>query len=211
RRKDTAIESQQKTVILQAVIIGIILVVGIGVTVFGVSGTWPFAVAVESDSMSPNLNVGDLVFIVEKDRATPIVTAEEARAENITSFGGYGDVIVYTPNGNTHTTAFIHRVISRVNATEAVDKYGFSPEGIEGGYITKGDNNNGEDQTLAFNGIGRMYPVREDWVVGKAVSVIPFVGFIPMYIWQIAVVVLIILLVWEWNSKRIEWKEKRRG
>lgn len=209
RRSADDAKSRRRPTLIQAGIMLFMLVVVVGVTAFGASGTWPFAVAVESDSMAPNLNVGDLVFIAQKDQMGPIVTEEEGREKNISSFGGYGDIIVYTPNGNTHTTAFIHRVISWVNETEAVAQYGFSPEEIEAGYITKGDNNDAEDQTLAFSGIGRMHPVREEWVVGKAIGVVPFIGYIPMHIWQIAVVALIILLLWEWREKMIERREEK--
>ena len=46
--------------------IGIIfaIVLGVGAALFAVSGTWPAMVAVESQSMVPNLNVNDLVFVV---------------------------------------------------------------------------------------------------------------------------------------------------
>lgn len=200
-------KSSRKTLIQTAVII-IILVIGLACVIFGASGTWPSVVAVESDSMSPNLNVGDLVFIVQKDRLGEIVTMEDAKVTNQMTLGGYGDIIVYNPNGNTHTTAIIHRVIDRVDETKAIELYGFSADSAKSGYITKGDNNDAEDQTFAFNGIGRVYPVQDEWIVGKALFAIPFLGFLPMYIWQIAVLILAILLVYEWHSRRTSKKEK---
>lgn len=197
-----------RTTLVQTAVIIIILVVGLACLLFGTSGTWPSMVAVESDSMCPNLNVGDLVFIVQKDRLGEILTTDEAKLKGEKSLGGYGDVIVYNPNGNTHTTAFIHRVVDWIEEEEAVELYGFSPDTAHSGYITKGDNNNAEDQTFAFNGIGRVYPVQDEWIVGKAVFAIPFLGFLPIYIWQIAVIVLILLLVYEWYSRRADKKEK---
>ncbi|MDO5843806.1 MAG: signal peptidase I [Methanocorpusculum sp.] len=196
-----------RVTLVQCIIIIIILAIGLGAILFGASGTFPSVVAVESGSMEPNLNVGDLVFIVQKDRLGEIVTSNEAQERNETSFGGYGDIIVYNPNGNTHTTAIIHRVVGWINETEARDNYGF-PYDVNAGYITKGDNNKVEDQTLAFNGIGRVYPIKDEWIVGKAVISIPLLGYIPMYIWQIAVVILIILLVYEWFSRRADKIEK---
>lgn len=204
------IPKPSRVTLVQSAIIVLILVVGVGTLVFGASGTWPSVVAVESDSMSPNLNIGDMVFIIQKDRLGDILTGSEAEAMGVMSFGGYGDIIVYNPNGNTHTTALIHRVVAWVNETEAVETYGFSPEYADAGYITKGDNNDAVDQTFAFSGVGRVYPVQDDWIVGKAVATVPYLGFLPMYIWQIAVFILIILLLYEWRSRVVEKREERK-
>ncbi|HJK54311.1 MAG TPA: S26 family signal peptidase, partial [Methanocorpusculum sp.] len=72
-------------------ILSVVIVVAIiGGVLFGVSGTWPAIVAVESGSMVPNMNVGDLIFVVEENRFGPLLTAEEAEAAGVTSFNGYG-------------------------------------------------------------------------------------------------------------------------
>ncbi|HJK45660.1 MAG TPA: S26 family signal peptidase, partial [Methanocorpusculum sp.] len=57
-------------------ILSVVIVVAIiGGVLFGVSGTWPAIVAVESGSMVPNMNVGDLIFVVEENRFGPLLTA----------------------------------------------------------------------------------------------------------------------------------------
>lgn len=43
----------------------------VGLLLFSVSGVWPPLVAVESGSMQPNLQKGDLVFVTEEHRLSP--------------------------------------------------------------------------------------------------------------------------------------------
>lgn len=193
----------------QVIIFVLLLIIGLACFVFAVSGAWPSIVAVESSSMSPNLNVGDMVFLVQKDKAGGIVTGDEAREAGVMTFGGYGDVIVYTPNGNSQTTALIHRAVSWINKSDAIDKYGFDPDTTTDGYVTKGDNNDAEDQTYAFAGVGRVYPVKEEWIIGKASFAIPFLGYFMLHIWQVAAVILVILLVYEIYYQLMEKREER--
>lgn len=185
-------------------VLSVVLVVAvIGVILFGVSGTWPAIVAVESESMVPNMNIGDLVFVVEENRFGPVMTAVEAQAAGVTSFGGYGDVIIYQPNGNTHVTPIIHRAIDEVNESVAVE-LGFSGTHAHAGYITKGDNNEFKDQQGSFAGIGRVEPVKEEWVVGKALFAIPLIGYLPLHIWEFAIVVAVLLIAYELYSRKKE-------
>lgn len=180
---------------VQIVILVIIFLCASLCVVFAISGTLPSFVGIESDSMSPNLNAGDMVFIVEQNRLGSLMTAQEAETAEEMKFGGYGDIIVYNPNGNVRATPMMHRIVSWVNETEAVNNYGFSPASANAGYITKGDNNDMEDQTFAFAGIGRVYPVKDEWIVGKVLFVVPFIGFVPLYLWKILAVLIIIWLV----------------
>ncbi|MDV0441004.1 hypothetical protein McpAg1_01830 [Methanocorpusculaceae archaeon Ag1] len=177
----------------------IIIVAVIGAVLFGVSGTWPAIVAVESGSMVPNMNVGDLIFVVEENRFGPLMTSLEAQAANVTSFGGYGDVIIYQPNGNSQVTPIIHRALGEINESTALEA-GLA----NGGYITKGDHNPTIDQGNIFTSVGMMQPVKDEWVVGKALFAIPLVGYLPLHIWEFAVVVIIILIAWELYSRRKE-------
>jgi signal peptidase len=43
----------------------------VGLLLFAVSGVWPPLVAVESGSMQPNMEKGDLVFVMEEQRFAP--------------------------------------------------------------------------------------------------------------------------------------------
>jgi signal peptidase len=198
-------EKDPKSGLVRDILSVVITVAVIGVLLFGLSGTWPAIVAVESESMVPNMQVGDLVFVVAKDRFGPVLTSPEAEAQNVTSFGGYGDVIIYQPNGNSGVTPIIHRATGWVNATEA-DRLGFI--GSHEGYVTKGDNNGGPDQLGTFQRLGRVEPVRDEWIVGKAVFAIPFIGYLPLHLWEFAAVVIIILIASELYSRRKEHLRK---
>ncbi len=193
-----------KTSLVRDILSVVLVVAVIGILLFGVSGTWPAIVAVESESMVPNMNVGDLVFVVEENRFGPVLTSVEAQAAGVSSFGGYGDVIIYQPNGNTHVTPIIHRAIDMVNASEAAEEYGFSGVHAHAGYITKGDNNEFKDQQGSFVGIGRVEPVKEEWVVGKALFAIPLIGYLPLHIWEFAIVVAVLLVLYELYSRKKE-------
>ena len=167
---------------------------GIALFLFLVSGTWPAVVAVESESMIPNMQVGDLVFVVQKDRFGNLTTWEEGEETGYARFAThpdihgqmpYGDVIIYHPNGAEGVHPIIHRVIRWVEG---------SPHP---GYITKGDNNKVADQETIYPGIGRIEPVKEEWIVGKAWFAIPMVGYLPLHIVEFAVIILILMVVHE--------------
>lgn len=199
-------KEHKKVSLAQIAAISLIVVLGGALILFAVSGTWPALVAVESDSMSPHLNVGDMVLIIQKDRLGPLMTKSEAKEAGIKTFGGYGDIIVYTPNGNTRTTPLMHRIVENVTREKAIDKYGFTEEYAVGGYITKGDHNTAVDQSFSFSGIGRVYPVQEEWITGKALIAVPLVGYILLNIWPISAVILVILLLYEIIGR---WQERR--
>lgn len=170
------------TLIIVAVIVGC----GIALT-----GTWPFMVAIESGSMEPNMHVGDVVILLSPSRVN-IVTWEEGVKTGYQSFGNYGDVIVYRPNG--YGKPIIHRAIAYVH------KGDYIPAIVNGrliltnqiaendGYITQGDNvrtNQLPDQAVpaAFSPIGeKIKPVREEWIIGVAKFRIPYVGYIRLLI-----------------------------
>src|SRR6056297_337911 len=46
----------------------VLAVVAVGVLLFAVSGVWPPMVAIESPSMEPHIDTGDLVFVMEEHR-----------------------------------------------------------------------------------------------------------------------------------------------
>lgn len=178
------------------------VVAGIALLLFLASGTWPAVVAVESESMVPNMNVGDLVFVAAYDRYGELTSWEEGEATGFVRFGDspdrqgnqvYGDVIIFRPNGDDTVHPIIHRAMSWYdgNTTAA-------------GYITKGDNNPSIDQAAYYPGIGQIQPVRKEWIVGKAIFKIPLVGYFPLHIVEFAIVIIILMVVWEWYSRRRE-------
>lgn len=204
-------ESSHPAVVFLRDILWVVCIVGaIALLLFAVSGTWPAVVAVESESMVPNMNVGDLVFVAAVDRYGGLHTWEESRDDGFSTFGDYGDVIIYRPNGVDGVHPIIHRVRSWAQEGDYVDRStgeiittSAGYEAPHEGYITKGDNaetNQIIDQAGYYWGdsrIGAIEPVRQEWVVGKALFAIPLVGFIPLNIIPFAVVVIVVMVLWE--------------
>ncbi|WP_254762295.1 S26 family signal peptidase [Natrinema marinum] len=156
---------------------------------FAISGIWPPFVAVESASMEPNIHTGDLLFVVREGRfagdesvaETGIVPVENGRGSGDERFGRAGDVIVFRPNGDPSKTPVIHRAYYWVEASSQPGLHVQPPlrgdpslSGPHDGFITRGDANSVYDQ------IGGNEPnttvVRPDWIVGKAVVRIPWLG-----------------------------------
>jgi signal peptidase len=221
---------------------------GIALALYILCGTWPAVVTIESTSMVPHMNVGDLVVVVEDNRFGDLQTWEDGKTTGYTKFGDYGDVIIYRPNGVQDFWSTIgvlplskqHPVIHR--AMTWVD--GGQPEPLfinpgrgqatplaytpvtdtnesmvtgsgyirylntttpHGGYITKGDNNLASDQGyLAIAGVGTIEPVEKEWVVGKSLFVIPLIGLLPLHIWEVIIVMIIAMVLYEWYLNRRE-------
>ena len=170
-------------------------VVLVGVLLFAVSGVWPPLVAIESPSMDPHIEKGDLVFVMEEERfAGPgaqhgVVTADRGAA--YVKFAQPGDVIIYQPGGSERRTPIIHRAMLYVDAGENwydradPDAIGSADNCRElancpadyAGFITKGDNNAMYDQA-GLNPISD--PVRPEWVIGTAEYRVPLLGEIRL-------------------------------
>jgi len=169
-----------------------------GALLFAASGVWPPLVAVESGSMEPAMQRGDLVYLVGPDRGAPavatgetgIVSAHSAEPVDYRRFGGPGDVIVYAPPSRDGAP-IIHRAMFWVEAGENWHARA-DPRSLGGaedcgdlvhcpaphaGFITKGDNNGVYDQV--GNGRGSE-PVRPSWVVGTAEYRVPYLGWLRL-------------------------------
>ncbi len=197
-------------VYVRDVLVSVSAVLLIGFVLFGVSGIWPPMVAVESPSMEPNLERGDLVFIVDNERFTPdeapssgghstgVVPADVATETDRTKFGRHGDVIVYMPNGDPTHTPIIHRSMLWVEEGENWHDRA-DPERIRGadsceelsdcpaphaGFITHGDSNPTYDQvgTAQISTV-----VRPEWIVGTAELKVPYLGYVRL--WTAGVIV----------------------
>lgn len=164
---------------------------------FAISGVWPPMVSIESGSMEPDITRGDLIYIVEEPRYssddnthanTGVVTHRTGSETGYKSFNGYGDVIIYHPNGDQQRIRIIHRSMFWVNESEnwyskANPKYldgencGEVPNcpAPHDGFITKGDANDHYDQVKHIS-----TPVRPEWVVGTAEVKIPYLGYVRL-------------------------------
>ncbi|RNJ25412.1 S26 family signal peptidase [Halosegnis longus] len=168
----------------------------VGLLLFAVSGVWPPMVAVESGSMEPNMNVGDLVFVMDEQRlaadaahaGTGVVTYKDGREVGYKKFSDYGDVIIFRAD-NESGTPIIHR--ARFWVEEGENWYDrTNPDHIGGadncrelrncpaphaGFITKGDNNPQYDQLGPLT-----EPVKPAWIVGSAEFGIPKLGYVKL-------------------------------
>jgi signal peptidase len=192
-------------VYLREVLSSVGLVLLVGLLLFAISGLWPPMVAVESGSMNPHMQRGDLVFVMEEQRFVPkaayndtgVVTFQTGQRVGYRTFQQPGDVIVYQPNGRTQTTPIIHRARFWVNESENWVANGkANPEYLGGaescgqlsqcpaphaGFITKGDANANYDQ--AGRGSARISAVvKPDWVVGTAEFRVPWLGRIRLWV-----------------------------
>jgi len=260
----------------------------IAILLFLICGTWPAVVTIESGSMIPHMNSGDLVVVVEKDRFGELQTWNDGRKSGYQKFGDYGDVIIYRPNGITDLWAsvgvlplskqhpIIHRAMTWTEAGEPLPAYlniyrgsvtpteylplsvsGETASGYQvltptrtagvlpaytpavnditmktplgnyvlpadavvknagyvrntstttthGGYITKGDNNNFSDQGYLVIDGSTVEPVKKEWVIGKALFTVPWVGLLPLNIVPVIIIVIVIMLLHEWYLRSKE-------
>ena len=172
------------------------------------AGTWPAVVTIESESMVPNMNVGDLVLVVDKDRFGDLVTCSEGQLTGYRAFGEYGDVIIYRPNGVDSVHPIIHRAMVYVDtATVEQSALGEYYKDPHGGYITRGDNNPYVDQgSLWIPGVGMVEPVKEEWIVGKALFAVPLIGYLPLHLVEFAAFVIVIIIIHDFVFVR--WRKK---
>ncbi|MHC1623795.1 MAG: signal peptidase I [Candidatus Methanospirareceae archaeon] len=146
----------------------LVIVVLIVSVAYAATGSWHIGFAVESGSMEPNMQVGDLI-LVQAPQRTDIIPYEEGKTLNYTTFDDYGDVIIYRPNGFSSATPIIHRAMYWVEKGEKMPDGKPAPHA---GYITKGDNNSGYDQPM----LG-VEPVKPEWVVAVARARVPYLGY----------------------------------
>ncbi|MFA9427475.1 S26 family signal peptidase [Natronorubrum sp. A-ect3] len=194
------LKSENESVVLaRDVASSVAIVAVIGLLLFGLSGVWPPLVAVESGSMEPNMHRGDLIFVVDDDRyagdypveGTGVVPLEHGEASGHEKFGEAGDVIVFRPNGDPGETPVIHRAHFWVEEGENWVETK-ADEDIIGdttcadiqtcpanhdGFITKGDANSGYDQ---HQGGAQTDVVRTEWVTGKAMFRVPWLGHVRL-------------------------------
>ena len=174
----------------------VFVVLIVGMLLFAISGVWPPMVAVKSGSMEPEMERGDLVFVMDENRFPPdasvegtgIATYDSASETGYRRFGDYGDVVIYRRNGNGGETPIIHRarfwVDEGENWYEKANESFIQEEDCEAisncpaphaGFITKGDNNEGYDQVKGISGV-----VKPEWIKGTAELRIPWLGHIRL-------------------------------
>lgn len=194
------LKTDDETVVMTRDILSSVAIVAvIGLLLFAVSGIWPPLVAVESGSMEPNMQKGDLIFVVDNERFvgdgsiddTGVVTLERAQESGHEKFGQPGDVIIFQPDGSQYQTPVIHRAHFWVEEDENWIETKADEDVVGGvtceqvrhcpadhaGFVTKGDANQGYDQ---YQGGARTDIVRPEWITGKASLRVPWLGHVRL-------------------------------
>ena len=148
-----------------------------------VFGLWTPMVVVESGSMEPHMQIGDIICVKSIDRVN-IITNEEGKKAGYESFKNYGDVILYRPYGLEGVTPIIHRAMYRVEAGESM--WGGGPSAPYAGYITKGDNTVTNKRFDQEGQISYDMPVNDKWIIGTAQYRIPYLGYIKLFFHKIS-------------------------
>ena len=186
---------------IRDLVVSVGIVALIALILFGMSGVWPPLVAVESGSMEPGMQRGDMIFVVEPDRFvsdgaigdTGVVTYENGSEHGHSAFGNPGDVIIFRPDGSETATPVIHRAhywveegenwvderaddrLTNGNSCDAVD----ACPAPHDGFITHGDANGAYDQIGQTDGADTTV-VEPEWIEGKAHYRIPLLGHIRL-------------------------------
>jgi signal peptidase len=101
--------------------VALLFVVTLLLAMYAYTGLWPPLVVVESSSMMHTddntssigvIDTGDLVLVKDIDSSDDIVTYLEGVHTDYSTYGDYGDVIVYKINGDDSRTPIIHRAMA---------------------------------------------------------------------------------------------------
>jgi signal peptidase len=137
------------------------------------------------------------------------VTGTTANGYQILTTGNTTQAANYTPNNRdiVITSSQLGNYIIPADYADGNTGYIKSMSTIttHGGYITKGDNNPTSDQgSLTLATARTLEPVQKDWVVGKALFTVPYVGLLPLHIGEVIVIVIILMVLHELYLRRKE-------
>ncbi len=99
------------------------------VSLFAYTSNWPPVYVVESNSMQHGsgdhlgvLNAGDIV-LAQRVSNSSIVTYVAGISSGFTTYGEYGDVLLYYPNGSSSATPIVHRALLFLQFNKANDTF----------------------------------------------------------------------------------------
>jgi len=206
----------EKISLVRDIVFALLVVLILLTILWSYTGQWFGApmVAIESGSMMHKdepygrlgtIDAGDMVLLVKVNEKEDIITrggnfggAKAQGEEALSTYGDYGDVIIYRKYGNTDEDQIIHRAICWIEYNEkygtyAVPEYGITNEtsitineiGLihykpsHSGFITQGDNPITNDRCDQAGGICNE-PIKPEWVTGKARFELPWIGTINL-------------------------------
>lgn len=172
---------------IKALLLTIILIAVMKVSIYATTGLQQ-GFAIESNSMGPNIQIGDLI-LVQSSQRVDIKTYEDGELLDYKYFNDYGDVIAYKHLGRERFTPIMHRAMYYVE--EGKPMWIDGPSAPHAGYITKGDNNHVYDQQA---GISYNQPVKKEWIIGVAKVRYPYLGYLSgiggtILIWTVVYII----------------------
>ncbi len=153
------------------VAVSVAIVLGVAVLVYAVTGAWPPVVATEGGSMEPAITTGSVIVVsgpsgLVTDASAGhagVVTHEQGKKTGYETFGEYGDVVVYRPEGSDSRNPIMHRAMFYVEEGERYEtKDGRTKVAPHDGFVTKGDANPYYDQGRGIS------VVKSEWIDGRA-------------------------------------------
>ena len=100
-------------------LLAFIVVIIVMAILFAYCKIWPPMVVVESGSMQHSdtrsfigvIDTGDMVFVKKVEGSDELLTYVEGEATEYSTYGDFGDVVIYQPNGDKNRTPIIHRLV----------------------------------------------------------------------------------------------------
>jgi len=211
-----------KIALIRDIAVALLSVLIVLLLLWSYTGQWFAApmVAIESGSMEhPNspfgrlgtIDAGDMVLVQKvysrNDIAVHGGNFGGAQAKNgWQTYGDYGDVIIYHPDGDMKTVPIIHRAMCWVDVeiidgqrTYTIKEFGIfnetsfgpipelglltneKPNWSHSGFLTKGDHNDLFDNLPNQGVLESTQPIKLDWISGKARLEIPWFGTINLF------------------------------
>jgi signal peptidase len=212
-----------KIALIRDIAVALLAVLIVLLLLWTYTGQWFAApmVAIESGSMEhPNspfgrlgtIDAGDMVLVQKvysrNDIAVHGGNFGGAQAKNgWQTYGDYGDVIIYHPDGDMKAVPIIHRAMCWVDVeindgkrTYTIKEFGIfneasigpipelgltdkgkKPNWSHSGFLTKGDHNDLFDNLPNQGVLESTQPIKLDWISGKARLEIPWFGTINLF------------------------------
>src|SRR6266508_3050491 len=170
------------------IVAGVIVAVFLA-SMYAYAGTWPPLVVVESSSMQHSdresflgvIDTGDMVFQQAAPTRSSVITYIEGRASGYSTYGDYGDVIIFNRPGNP--TPVIHRAIMYVTVylNGTADVLDVANPSFSNWTATNGAGATTDPhflETLTIRGMGWMPRLND--VVGRARGELPWFGLLKL-------------------------------
>ena len=104
-------------------LLAFVVVLVIMLALYGYCRIWPPMVVVESGSMQHGdrsyigvIDTGDMVFVKKVNGRDDVITYVDGEANHYSTYGAFGDVVVYMPNGDANRVPIIHRLVLWIEA-----------------------------------------------------------------------------------------------